>query len=184
MRVQDTSIPGVHVLSLETRGDERGWFARFFCRDEFTRAGLHADYPQINNSHSTHAGTLRGLHYQLPPSGEVKVLRCIRGAVWDVALDLRPDSPTFGRHFGVELTADDRRTIYVPRGCAHGFLTLHDDSEVLYMVSHPYDPERERGVRWDDPRFAIEWPIPPTTLSDKDQNQRNFDPSWHLPTTT
>jgi dTDP-4-dehydrorhamnose 3,5-epimerase len=120
------------------------------------------------------------MHYQLPPKAETKLVRCIRGALYDVALDLRPNSPTFGKSFGAELTAENRRMMYVPKGFAHGFLTLAPDTEALYLVDEFYSPEHERGVRWNDPKFNISWPAEPVVLSDKDRNQRSFDPAWHL----
>jgi dTDP-4-dehydrorhamnose 3,5-epimerase len=119
------------------------------------------------------------MHYQLPPDAETKMVRCVRGGLFDVVLDLRPDSPTFGRWHGEELTADNRRMLVIPRGCAHGFVTLTDDAEVLYLVDHPYSPGRERGVRHDDPRFGIEWPVRPVEVSDKDRAWPSFDPQWH-----
>jgi dTDP-4-dehydrorhamnose 3,5-epimerase len=120
------------------------------------------------------------MHYQLGEAAEVKLVRCIKGALWDAILDLRPGSETFGRSFGAELSADNRHMMYVPRGFAHGFLTMTEDVEALYLVSAFYAPERERGVRWNDPRFAICWPDEPRVISDKDKNQRHFDPAWHL----
>ncbi|EKV26541.1 dTDP-4-dehydrorhamnose 3,5-epimerase [Caenispirillum salinarum AK4] len=182
MKVLETPIPDLLVAELEPRGDDRGFFARAFCRDELAAAGV-ADTAvlQINDSFSARKGTLRGMHYQLPPSAETKMVRCIRGALWDVALDLRPDSATFGQWHGVELTAENRRMLIVPRGFAHGFMTLTDETEMLYFVTAAYDPERERGVRWNDPRFGIRWPMDPVVISEKDAGQRGFDPDWHLP---
>ena len=179
MKFNATPVHGVFTIELERRGDERGWFARFFCEREFAGQGLETRYIQINNSLSAIRGTLRGMHLQLPPSGEVKVVRCVQGALYDVALDLRPDSPTFGRSFGAELSAENRRMMYVPRGCAHGFLTLAPDTEALYLVSALYDPQRERGVRFNDPRFAIEWPSDPVVVSDKDRQWPDFAPASH-----
>ncbi len=179
MRINPTPLHGTWTIDLERRGDERGWFARLFCEREFANQGLATHYVQINNSTSATRGTLRGMHYQLPPRGEVKVVRCIRGSLFDVVLDLRPDSPTFGRSFGAELSADNRRMMYVPRGCAHGFLTLDADTEAFYLVSEFYDPTLERGVRFNDPRFQIEWPAPPMVVSDKDRNWPDFDPAYH-----
>lgn len=135
---------------------------------------------QVNNSLSKDLGTLRGMHYRLGEAAEVKVVRCLRGALWDAILDLRQGSATFGQSFGAELTAENRRMMYVPRGFAHGFLTLEEDSEALYFVSAFYAPDRERGVRWNDPRFDIAWPVEPRVISDKDAQQRDFDPAWHL----
>lgn len=182
MRFETTSLPGLLVADPEPRSDERGFFARALCEKELTAAGVaDSRVVQINDSYSARRGTLRGMHYQLPPSAETKMVRCIRGAIWDVALDLRPDSPTFGRWHAEELTAENRRMLIIPRGFAHGFLTLADDTEMLYFVTAAYDPERERGIRWNDPRFRIEWPAAPTVISDKDAGQRDFDPAWHLP---
>jgi dTDP-4-dehydrorhamnose 3,5-epimerase len=137
---------------------------------------------QVNNSLSAQKGTLRGMHYQLAPKAETKLVRCIRGALYDVILDLRPDSPTFGKSFGAELSAENRRMMYVPKGFGHGFVTLTDDTEAFYFVDEFYGPEQERGVRWNDPRFAISWPIEPVVISDKDRGHRDFDPAWHLGT--
>ena len=144
------------------------------------KAGLVDRFVQINNSLSAQKGTLRGMHYQLAPAAETKVVRCIRGSLYDVILDLRKDSPTFGKSFGAELSAENRRMMYVPKGFGHGFITLADDTEAFYFVDEFYSPSHERGVRWNDPKFAIEWPIAPVVLSEKDANQRDFDPAWHL----
>jgi dTDP-4-dehydrorhamnose 3,5-epimerase len=176
----ETPLKGAYLIDLERRGDERGFFARAFCEREFAAHGLSNRIVQANNSLSARKGTLRGMHYQLAPKAETKIVRCIRGALHDIILDLRPDSPTFGRTFGVELTAENRRMLYVPKGFAHGFITLVDDTEAFYLVDEFYAPEYERGVRWDDPRFAIPWPTRPTVISDKDRNYRDFDPAWHL----
>ncbi len=180
MRFTETPLAGAFLIDLEKREDERGFFARFFCEREFAEAGLETRFVQINNSLSRDHGTLRGMHYQLGESAEVKVVRVLRGALWDAILDLRPGSPTFGQSFGAELTAENRRMMYAPRGFAHGFLTLRPDTEALYLVSAFYDPARERGVRWNDPSFAIGWPAEPVVISDKDAHQRDFDPAWHL----
>ena len=176
----ETPLPGAYLIDLEKRGDARGFFARAFCRNEFAAHGLESDFVQINNSLSVERGTLRGLHYQLAPAAEVKLVRCIAGALYDVILDLRPEMPSFGRWFGAELTAENRRMMYVPRGFAHGFLTLSEDCEALYLVSAFYMPELERGVRWNDPRFAIEWPSAPVVISDKDRDRPDFDPAITL----
>ena len=176
----ESELPGTYLVDLEKREDERGFFARSFCRKEFEAQGLEGDFVQMNASLSVEVGTLRGMHYQLPPAEEVKLVRCIAGALWDVVLDLRRDSPTFGRHVGAELSAQNRRMMYVPRGCAHGFLTLEPNSEVLYMVSAFYAPQSERGVRWDDPAFAIDWPQSPSVVSERDRGHPDFDPAQHL----
>lgn len=180
MKFTETPLSGAFLVDLEKRGDERGFFARFFCEREFAGHGLENRFVQINNSLSVEEGTLRGMHYQLPPAAEVKLVRCLAGALWDAILDLRPGSPSFGRWFGAELSAENRRMMYVPQGFAHGFLTLAPNTEALYLVSAFYAPERERGVRWNDPRFAIAWPRRPRVISDKDAAQRDFDPEHHL----
>lgn len=179
MRFEPTPLQGAWTVELERRGDHRGFFARAFCEREFAAAGLESRFVQINDSLSAIRGTLRGMHYQLPPAAEVKVVRCIRGALYDVIADLRPDSPTYGRSHGVELTAENRRMYYVPRGFAHGFLTLAEDTEVMYYVSAFYAPEHERGLRHDDPWLNIDWPALPVELSDKDRRWPDFDPAFH-----
>jgi dTDP-4-dehydrorhamnose 3,5-epimerase len=180
MRFTPTPLAGSYLIDLDKREDERGFFARVFCAREFGEAELETGLVQMNISVSRDRGTLRGMHYQLEPSAEVKVVRALRGALWEVILDLRPASPTFGRSFGTELTAENRRMMYVPRGFAQGILTLEPDTEALYLVSTCYDPGRERGVRWNDPRFSISWPEEPSVISEKDAGQRDFDPAWHL----
>jgi dTDP-4-dehydrorhamnose 3,5-epimerase len=151
-----------------------------FCEHEFAEHGLATGFVQVNNSLSADKGTLRGMHYQLAPKAEVKVVRCIRGALFDCIIDLREGSSTFGHHFGVELTAENRRMLYVPKGFAHGFLTLEDDTEAFYFVDEFYAPTLERGIRWDDPRFGIEWPTKPSIVSEKDTAHPAFDPEFHL----
>lgn len=168
MTFTETAVAGVWIVSQAPRGDDRGFFARMWCEEEFAARGLVSRFPQANNAYSRFAGTLRGLHYQAAPHGEVKLVRCIRGVIFDVVADVRPDSPTRGRWLGVELSAENRQMLYVPEGCAHGYLTLTDDSEVIYPVSSPYAPPSERGVRWDDPAFAIDWPLTPVHVSPKD----------------
>ena len=175
-----TPLAGAYLIELEKKGDDRGFFARLFCENEFTQQGLIGHFCQINNSLSTEKGTLRGMHYQLPPSAETKVVRCVHGAVHDMILDLRDGSATFGQSFGIELSAKNRRMLYVPKGFAHGFLTLVDDTETIYLVDEFYAPERERCIRYNDPKFALRWPVPPRVISDKDRRQPDFDPVWHL----
>ena len=179
MKFTPLSMAGAHLIDLEKRGDDRGFFARFFCEKEFAQHGLVTRFAQINNSLTSKKGTLRGMHYQLPPSAEVKVVRCIRGALFDIILDLRPHSATFGQWFGETLSAENRRMMYVPEGFAHGFLTLEPDTEALYLVSAPYAPEAERGIRYNDPKFGIQWPIAPVELSEKDKAWPDFDPVYH-----
>src|SRR5215472_18185543 len=178
----ETPLAGAYVIGLEKRGDDRGFFARTFCENEFRSHGLVTRFVQANDSLSASKGTLRGMHYQLPPAAEVKLVRCIRGALHDVILDLRPNSPSFGRSFGVELNAENRQMLYVPKGFAHGFITLEDNTEAFYFVDEFYSPEHERGVRYNDPKFALHWPMAPTVISEKDMGHRDFDPVWHLGT--
>lgn len=177
----ETPLAGAYLIELEKRGDDRGFFARAFCQKEFSAHGLVSNFVQVNNSLSATKGTLRGMHYQLAPRAETKLVRCIRGGLYDVILDLRPGSPTFGKSFGAELTAENRRMMYVPKGFAHGFITIEPNTEAFYFVDEFYAPEHERGVRWNDPKFKIAWPLDPAVLSDKDKAQRDFDPAWHLP---
>lgn len=179
MKFHAAPLTDAYTIELEKRGDDRGFFARFFCQNEFGAIGLATQFVQVNNSLSAKKGTLRGLHYQLAPAAEVKVVRCIRGALFDVIVDIRPGSPTFGKWFGAELTAENRLMMYVPRGFAHAILTLADDTEALYLVSDFYSPENERGLRWNDPRFDIAWPIQPAEISEKDAKWPNFDPAFH-----
>ena len=177
MQFTETAVSGAYVIELSQRGDDRGFFARLWCSDELEQRGLESAFVQCNTSFSLHAGTLRGLHYQIAPHEEVKLVRCTRGRVFDVALDLRPESSTYGRWIGVELTADNRRMLYVPRGCAHGYLTLEGASEVEYPVSHRYTPAAERGIRWDDGHFNIAWPsVAALTISPKDREWPDYQP--------
>jgi len=156
MKFHKTPLADARLIELERKGDDRGFFARFYCEREFGVDGLATHFVQMNNSLSGKKGTLRGMHYQLAPSAEVKVVRCLKGALWDCIADLRPDSPTFGKWFGAELNEDNRLMMYVPRGFAHAILTLTDDTEALYLVSDFYDPTSERGVRFDDPWLKVE----------------------------
>ncbi len=179
MKFHPTPLKGAYTIELERRGDDRGFFARLFCVREFSQAGLAPTFVQVNNSLSAKKGTLRGMHYQLPNHAEVKVVRCVRGALWDVILDLRPDSESFGRWFGAELSAENRTMMYVPKGFAHAILTLTDDTEAIYLVDEFYGPTEERGIRWNDPRFSIAWPIEPSEVSPKDASWPDFDLSFH-----
>jgi dTDP-4-dehydrorhamnose 3,5-epimerase len=175
MRMIETTVDGAKVIELERRTDDRGFFARVWDRDTFAAHGLTTDFPQCNSAFSRRRGTLRGLHYQAAPHSEAKLVRCTRGRVFDVVVDVRPQSPTYKKWFGVELSADEGRMLYVPAECAHGYLTLEDETEVTYPVSTPYEPASERGVRWDDPEFGIAWPIAgPFILSDKDRQWPNY----------
>jgi dTDP-4-dehydrorhamnose 3,5-epimerase len=179
MKFLPAPLKGAFLIEQEQRGDSRGFFARAFCSQEFGQAGLETRFVQVNDALSQQAGTLRGMHYQLGAAAEVKMVRCIRGALYDIILDLRPDSPTFGQSFGAELSAENRRMMYVPRGFAHGLVTLSDDTEAFYLVSQFYSPQDERGVRWNDRRFNIEWPVAPCEISEKDGNWPDFDPAFH-----
>lgn len=176
MRFTPSALPDVVIVDVEGHVDTRGVFARTFCEEEFAAAGLPTRFVQSSVSFNTRRGTLRGLHFQAPPRPEGKVVRCTRGAIHDVAVDLRPSSATFLRWIGVELTADNRRALYIPPGCAHGFQTLTDDSEVLYLMTEFYAPEMARGVRWDDPMFGVKWPIADPTLSERDASYPDFQP--------
>jgi dTDP-4-dehydrorhamnose 3,5-epimerase len=176
MQFIETAVAGAYIVEPQVRGDERGFFARLWCQEEFAAHGLAAVFVQCNASLSTERGTLRGLHYQVAPFEEVKLVRCIRGAVFDVFVDLRPQSGSYMRWAGVELTADNRRAVYVPGGCAHGYLTLVDNTEVEYPVSQSYQPAAERGLRWNDPSVDIEWPFAPCSLSVKDRSWPDYTP--------
>jgi len=178
MRLQPTPLRGAWVIELDQLDDERGWFARTFDIDEFAAHGLDPTIVQCSASFNARRGTLRGLHYQAEPHGESKLVRCVRGAIFDVAVDLRAGSPMRGRWHGVDLSQENRRGYYIPAGFAHGFLTLTDDCEVLYQMSHPYVPEAARGVRWDDPALAILWPAleGEPTISQRDREFADFVP--------
>ncbi len=175
MKFIPTTLKDAHLIEMEPFCDERGIFARAFCRTEFEGAGMKPEVAQCNISCNVRKGVLRGLHYQLGPFGETKTVRCTRGAIYDVIVDIRPWSPTCLKWFGVELTADNRRMLYVPEGFAHGYETLSDDSEVFYMVSQSYAPAFERGIRWNDPLFRIEWPLPNPLVSKKDSAYPDFE---------
>jgi len=175
MKFTPTPLEGAFIIDLEPKGDERGFFARVFCQEEFTQHGLEPHIFQANCSLSKEKGTLRGLHYQLPPFEETKLVRCLSGAIYDVILDLRKNSSTFGKSYGEILTPENRRMLYVPRGFAHGFLTLEPNSEILYMVSASYSQIHERGIRWNDPNFTIAWPIVPRVISERDQSHKDFE---------
>jgi len=168
-------LPNVFEIHLEPKTDERGFFARSWCQREFEAHGLNSDLAQCNVSFNTRRGTLRGIHYQAAPHEETKVVRCTKGAIYDVVVDLRPDSSTFRRWIGVTLTAASRHMIYVPKGCAHGFLTLENDTEIFYQMSQFYDAGSARGVRWDDPAFQIAWPERVEVISERDRTYPDFD---------
>jgi dTDP-4-dehydrorhamnose 3,5-epimerase len=171
----ETLLPGAFLVDLEKRGDERGFFARTFCRREFEAHGLDPAVVQCNLSFNRRRGVVRGLHFQWPPASEPKLVRCTRGAILDVIVDLRPESPTYLRHLSVELTADNRRALYVPQRFAHGYQTLEDDTETMYQVGEFFAPELDGGLRHDDPRLAIAWPLPITDMSAKDRDWRPLE---------
>ncbi len=174
MLFTELSLSGVFIVALERREDSRGYFARTFCRDEFTAHGLAGEFVQCNASYNARRGTLRGMHMQLAPHEEIKLVRCTRGAIVDVVLDLRPQSPTFRQWLSVELTEDNGRALYIPGGFAHGFQTLADGVEVFYQMTERYHPESSAGVRWDDKVFAVDWPIRPPILSDRDAAYEDY----------
>jgi dTDP-4-dehydrorhamnose 3,5-epimerase len=176
MLFTETKLKGAFVIALEPRVDSRGFFARAFCRTEFEQHGLNNLTAQCNLSFSERRGTLRGLHYQIAPRAECKLVRCVRGSIYDVIVDLRPSSPTRLQWIGFNLSADNRCALFVPEGFAHGFQTLEDRSEVLYQVSECYSPEHERGLRWNDPALAIDWPVAAPIISERDQNHPDFAP--------
>lgn len=174
MIFEETPLAGVVVLKPERFEDERGFFARTYCRQEFEEHGLDPAVEQCNVSYNHRRGTLRGLHFQAPPHEEDKLVRVTRGAIYDVAVDLRPSSSTFKEVFGVELTAENGWALYVPKGCAHGFQVLEDETEVFYQMSRRYAPGAGRGYRWDDPAFGVPWPLEPTVMSEKDRELPYF----------
>jgi dTDP-4-dehydrorhamnose 3,5-epimerase len=176
MRFSETGIAGVVAVDIEAHEDARGAFARLQCPDEFAAAGHPFAPVQTSLSRNPHEGTLRGLHYQPPPHAEMKLVRTIRGRMFDVALDLRPDSPTYRRWTGVELSAENARGLLIPEGVAHGFLTLEPDTDVLYQISPAFQPGHEAGVRWDDPAFAIAWPAAPALISERDATYPDHRP--------
>lgn len=168
MQFVATSVEGVFEIRLQPHGDARGFFARAYCPQEFADAGIDFTSTQINISRNTHMHTLRGMHFQMAPYAEAKVVRSMRGSIYDVAVDLRPDSPTYLRWTACELSADIGNALFVPEGCAHGFLTLTADCDVLYQMGRPYVPGQARGVRYDDPAFGIAWPYPPAIIAPAD----------------
>ncbi len=169
-----TPLPGVYLVEPERLADSRGFFARTWCQREFEVHGLNPRLAQCSISFNERKGTLRGLHYQTHPSEEAKLVRCTRGALYDVALDLRSASTTYGQHYAAVLTAENRKMLYIPEGCAHGFQTLSDDTEVFYQMSTFYAPERTMGVRWNDPAFAIPWPEDDRLILDRDNSYSDF----------
>jgi dTDP-4-dehydrorhamnose 3,5-epimerase len=176
MQFEKTTLNGAWLIRLEPNRDSRGFFARTFCYEEFSAHGLETSYPQHSVSFSVNKGTLRGMHYQRKPHSEVKVVRCVRGKIWDVIIDIRPDSPTYRRWQGFELSDSNGCELYIPKGFAHGFQTLTDNAEVSYLISEFYAPAAAGGLRHNDASFGVTWPIPISEISDKDQNWPDFAP--------
>lgn len=174
MEFYETKLSGVFRIRLEHKTDERGFFARTWCQTEFESHGLNSKLRQCNLSYNTQKGTLRGIHYQEAPFREAKLVRCTKGSIYDVAVDLRPQSSTFKEWVGVVLSATNREMLYVPEDCGHGFLTLEDDTEVFYQMSEFYNAASARGVRWDDPAFGIAWPEAVAVISERDRTYPNF----------
>ncbi len=175
MKFIQTPLKDACIVEIEPHSDQRGMFARAFCRREFEELGMKPDVVQCNISSSIRKGILRGLHYQSAPFAETKMVRCIKGGIYDVIVDIRPGSPTYLNWFGVELTSNNRRMLYVPEGFAHGYQTLEDDSEIFYMVSQFYSPEFERGIRWNDRLLGVEWPCSDPIISPKDAGYPDFE---------
>lgn len=175
MTFHETKLPGVFEIHLNPRADERGFFARSWCQKEFEAHGLNPRIVQCSVSFNARKGTLRGMHDQVAPHAETKLLRCTAGAIYDVVIDLRPQSPTFKQWIAATLTAENRRMLYVPEGCAHGFLTLENATEVFYQMSEFYHPEQSRGVRWNDPAFGIVWPERVEVISERDRTYSDFE---------
>lgn len=175
MIFEETKLKGAYVISLNPLTDARGGFARTFCKKEFQQIGHKKEFVQMNHSWNKIAGTIRGMHFQIPPYQEIKLIRCVRGSVLDVIVDLRKYSPTFLQHFTVELSAENKKMIYVPEDFAHGFQALEDDSELIYHHTEYYTPDADRGLRFDDPSLNIKWPLPPVMLSEKDKSYKLID---------
>jgi dTDP-4-dehydrorhamnose 3,5-epimerase len=174
MRFVSTSVDGARIVELEGHSDTRGYFARTFCEEEFAKAGIAVRIVQTNISRNPRAYTLRGMHYQAEPHGEPKLVQCVRGCIYDVAVDVRPESPTYRKWSAVELSAENNRLFYIPPGCAHGFLTLEADSDIVYLMGAAFAAGSGRGVRWDDPAFAIDWPAVPEEMSQRDADYPDF----------
>ncbi len=175
MKFTETELAGAWFVDVEPHSDERGFFARTWCRREFEEHGIDSDFVQASVSYNRVAGTLRGMHFQRAPHDETKLVRCVSGAIYDVIVDLRQESETFGRWVGVELSAANRRALLVPKGFAHGFVTLADNSEILYQISEFYTPGHAGGLRYDDPALGIEWPVPIRVINDKDRSWPDFE---------
>jgi dTDP-4-dehydrorhamnose 3,5-epimerase len=171
----ETKLKGAYVLSIEKLEDERGFFARSWCRREFEKHGLNPQLVQCNISFNSHKGTMRGMHYQVKPYEEAKLIRCTTGSIYDVIVDIRPHSPSYKQYLGIALTPENHKMLYVPEGFAHGFLTLEDNTEVFYQMSEFYAPDHARGFRWNDPVFGIEWPANVQVISDRDRDYPDFN---------
>jgi len=176
---EETAVLGAFIVRPQRHEDQRGFLARVWCRDEFSAHGVDAQMVQASVSHNPLAGTLRGLHFAWPPAREGKLVRCERGRIFDVIVDLRPQSPAYLKHMGIDLDEESGAALYIPPGVAHGFQTQADDSTVLYMMSQAYRPELATGVRYDDPAFGIRWPAPVTLIAERDRTYRDFDPAVH-----
>jgi dTDP-4-dehydrorhamnose 3,5-epimerase len=175
MIFEPAPLAGTYVVGLEPFSDERGWFARFFCKNEFLQIGHHQEWVQMNHSQTLEKGTLRGMHFQFPPHGEVKLVRCISGAVYDVVIDLRRGSSSFLNWFGIELSAANNKMLYIPEGFAHGFQSLQDDCGLIYMHTQFYSPQVEGGIRYNDPLLGINWPLPISQISQRDAGHPFLD---------
>jgi dTDP-4-dehydrorhamnose 3,5-epimerase len=173
-------LEGAYLIQFDKKVDDRGFFSRIFCVKEFSELNLETDIAQVNVSFNHDKGTLRGMHYQLEPSAEAKIVRCIRGSIFDVIIDMRPGSKTFKKWYGEILSEANRKMLYVPKGFAHGFLTLEDNTEIVYLITEFYDPKQQRGLMWNDPEFNIQWPFQPKIISDQDKMHPKFDPAYHL----
>lgn len=180
MIFENTTLDGSYVIKPEKIEDNRGFFSRLFCEDIFKQKNLNTSWQQINNSFNKSKGTLRGLHLQNKPFDEIKLVRCITGAIWDVIVDVRTDSKTFGQYFGKELSSENRNMMYVPTGFAHGFISLTENSELIYLVSAPYSKDYEITIKWDDPFINIVWPTKPKEISEKDQNGMSLNNLYEL----
>ena len=176
MVFHNLELSGAYLIEPELHEDDRGFFSRIWCKEKFSKICETTQIYQINNSYNKKRGTLRGLHFQKPPNSEVKIVRCTKGSIWDVIVDIRVDSLTYGKWFGAELSSDNRLMMYVPKGFAHGLISLTDDSELIYFVSEPYTPESEGAIRWDDPFHGIQWPIDPIFISEKDRLIKDWSP--------
>ena len=180
MKFSELILKGAYTIEPNKIKDSRGWFARFYCNNEFKDLKLDTNIVQANISFSKDKGTLRGIHYQLSPKAEAKIVKCLKGSFYDVIVDLRKESPTFGKWCGELISAQNQKLMYVPKGFGHSFITLEENTESMYLVTELYSPKYERTARWDDPFFNIKWPISPTVISEKDKNAKIFDENYHL----